>query len=385
MRVFVGLLVAGCVLGGLYTHTRAQPVPSHILERLDTSKRLLQPGDQLEINIFTLPEMEKKYQIRADGTFYHPFAGDVPAAGKTLQQLEETLRLRFKKELRKPAFRVGVTALAESEAAVLGEVRQQGKFKFAPGTSVMDLLAQAGGLGDKADRDGAVILRGGKQIALDMGPSGQSELARMMVQAGDILYVNRGKRVGVSGEVQDKGVYAVSSKSRNSVEDAVKAAGGAKETAALGRVQIIRPSLAKPIEVDLLNPQTASKIVLEDGDMVLVPARRAILLGAVSKPGNLPLVGSETLVDVLGQAGLAQAELEAVVVVRAADVLAGNDKKEVYNLQSSFAQGQAMVNVPIHDGDLVFVPSKEQFQGGLLGNGFQLMNILFMARSLLAI
>lgn len=370
------------VLSVLWGCASAQPLPAP--EVLNAGSRLLQPGDQLEINIFTLPDLERKYQIRADGTFYHPFAGEVAAAGKTLPQLEETLRLRFKRELRKPAFRLGLTTMAESEAAVLGEVRQQGKFKFQPGTTVMDLLALAGGLGDKADRDGAVILRGGKQIPLDLSPGGQAQVARFAVQAGDILYVNRGKRVGVSGEVQEKGVYAIGSKSLSSVEDAIKSAGGAKETAALNRVQIIRPSLSKPLEVDLLT-SGSQRPVLEDGDMVVVPPRRAILLGAVTKPGNLPLTGSETLVDVLGQAGLAQAQIESVVVVRSADVLAGNDKKEIYDVQKAMAEGQSVINVPIHDGDLVFVPTKEQTQGGLLGNGSNLMNILWMARSLFAI
>lgn len=119
--------------------------------------------------------------------------------------------------------------------------------------------------------------------------------------------------------------------------------------------------------------------------MLVVPARRAIVLGAVSKPGNLPLTGSETLVDVLGQAGLAQAQIEAVVVVRSVDVQAGNDKKEIYDIQKAFSEGQSVVNVPIFDGDLVFVPTKEQTQGGLLGNGSNIMNILWMARSLFAI
>lgn len=353
--------------------------------RFEASKRPLRSGDQLEINIFTLPDLEKKYQIRADGTIYHPFAGEIRAAGLTLAQLEQTLKERLRKQLRKPQFRVALAALTESEASVLGEVRNQGKFKFFPGATVMDLLAQAGGLSDKADRDSAVLLREGKPKPLNLGVSGQAELSRLFVQNGDILYVNRGKRVGVSGEVQEKGVYAVSTKSLNSVEDAVKAAGGAKETAALSRVQIIRPSLPKPIEVNLLNPGESAKVVLEDGDMVVVPPRRALVLGAVAKPGTVPLSGGETLVDVVALAGLSQAQINNVVVVRSADVQTNSDKKEVYNLESSFGQGNTMVNVPIYDGDLVYVPSKDA-NGGLLSNGGQgLVNLLFMARSLFSI
>ncbi len=346
--------------------------------------RILQPGDQLEINIFTLPEVEKKYQIRADGTFFHPFAGEVAASGKTLAQLEGLLRQRFTKELKKPAFRIGVTTMAETDCAVLGEVRNQGKFKIAPGSSVMDLLAQAGGVTEKADLDGAVILRAGKSLPIDLGPKGQAELSRLAVQKGDIVYVNRGKRVGVSGEVQSKGIYVVSSKSINPVEEAVKAAGGATEAGALNRVQIIRPSLSQPIEVNLLDPAVASKIPLEDGDTVMLPARRVVVLGAVTKPGALNLVGKESLVDVVSTAGLSKAKLDAVVVIRSKDVLAGSDKKEIYNLDSSFKEGNAMVTVPVQDGDVVYVPTLEE-GAGLMSSASGLMTILYMARSLFAV
>ena len=371
------LLFSWTLLGPAWS----QPVTGKSGDNMD---HVLQPGDQLEINILTLPEMEKKYAVRADGTFFHPYAGEVVAKGKTLRDIEALLKQRFRKELRNPSFRVGVSTLADTEAAVLGEVKTQGKFKFAPGTSVMELLAQAGGITEKADSDGAILLRGGQEIPLDLGPGGQGKLARLLVQKGDIVYVNRGLRVGVSGEVQLKGIYSVSSKSSNPVEDAVKAAGGATEAGALNRVQIIRPRLTQAMEVDLMNPVEAGKIKLEDGDTVMLPARRAVILGAVNKPGAVNLTGKENLMNIVSEAGLAKGKLDAVVVVRAKDVLAGTDKKEIYDLQSSFAEGATVVSVPIMDGDVVYVPSQEESQG-IMSNASGLMTILYMARSIFAL
>jgi len=365
----------------------AQPTSGagYIDPRYDPSQRRLQAGDTLEINVFSLPELEKRYQIRADGTFFHPFAGQVVASGKTLTQLEQDLKQKLSRQLKKPHFRLGLSSMGESEAAVLGEVRNQGKFKFVPGSSVMDLLAQAGGVSDKADLDGAVILRSGKSLTLDLSPAHQAELSRMEVQAGDILYVNRGRRIGVSGEVQTNGVYALSSKSLHPLEDSIKSAGGAKETAALHRVQIIRPSLPKPLEVNLLKPDELAKVSLEDGDMVVVPARKAVVLGAVTKAGAIPLNGNESLVDILSQAGLNSASIDSVVVIRSDNVrTASTEQKEVYNLQDGLGQSQPLVNVPIHDGDLVYVPTKD-LSGGVFGPaGQSMMSVLLMARSLFA-
>lgn len=356
-----------------------------IPEGFDSQSRPLQPGDRLEINIFSLPDLERQYQIRADGTFYHPNAGEILASGKTLKQVSAILTQRFKKQLRNPEFRIGIVQMAEAEATVLGQVHTQGKFKFGPGTSVIDMLAMAGGLSDKADRDSAVLMRAGKEIPLNLNPSGQADMARMMVRSGDTIFINSGKRVSVNGEVQAKGQYTIGSKSANSVEEAIKAAGGMTETAALNRIMVRRGSLGDtPILVNYLNPQDVAKVALEDGDVIIVPARSVVVLGAVNKQGALPLNGKETLMDVVSQAGVGQARLDSVVVVRCEDVMAGNDKKEVYNLEKFFSEGSregGAINVPIHDGDMVFLPQKEASTGGMFGGG-GLLSLLVMARSL---
>ena len=77
-------------------------------------------------------------------------------------------------------------------------------------------------------------------------------------------------------------------------------------------------------------------------------------------------------------------QLDAVVVVRAKDVAAGTDKKEIYDLQSSFSEGTTIVSVPVFDGDVVYVPTQEEGQG-MLSNASGLMSILFMARSIFAL
>jgi polysaccharide export outer membrane protein len=383
------------ILGSLGLTAQAEPPATAgttgstltIPEGFDSQSRPLQPGDRLEINIFSLPDLERQYQIRADGTFYHTYAGEVQASGKTLKQVNAILTQRFKKQLRSPEFRIGVVQMAEAEATVTGEVHNTGKFKFGPGTSVIDLIAMAGGLSDKADRDSAVLHRAGKEIPLNLNPSGQAEMARMMVRSGDIIFINRGKRVNMFGEVQTKGQYTIGSKSANPIEEAIKAAGGMTDSAALNRIMVRRASLGdNPILVNYLNPQDVAKIALEDGDTITVPARSVVVLGAVNRQGALPLTGKETLMDVVSQAGVGQARLDSVVVVRCEDVMAGNDKKEVYNLEKFFTEGSregAAINIPIHDGDMVFLPQKEASTGGLFGGG-NLLSLLVMARSLFA-
>lgn len=380
-RVSLSLIL---VLSLIPVANAAPEGPSPVPSRVDATTRRLHAGDQLEIHIATLPEIEKKYTIRADGTFFHPFAGEVPAAGKTLTELQALLRQRFSRQLRNPSFRIGLTSTADAEVAVLGEVKVQGKVRFTEGASVMEVLAQAGGLTEKADPDTAVLWRSGRGIKVNLSPSAQGDLSKMLVENGDILYINKGRRVGVSGEVQQKGVYAIGSEVTNPVAEAIKNAGGALETAALNRVQIIRATLPQPLLVNLLDA-SKERLVLEDGDMVLVPPRRAAILGAVAKQGAVSLTGKETILDVISQVGVNQGRLDQVVVIRAADVASGTDKKEVLNLSGSLSEGEKpVVNTPIFDGDVVYVPPKDANQG-LFNSPNGLMNLLLIGRSLFGV
>jgi polysaccharide biosynthesis/export protein len=296
--------------------------------RINTSKHVIQAGDQIELHIFNLPDLQKVYTVRADGRFFHPLAGDVAAAGRTIDVLESQLKKILNKELREPRFKVGIHSVANGEVAVVGEVERQGKYTVPQGTSLLDLLAQAGGLTTKADVDAAMILRQGKQLPVSLAPKNQAQLAEVILQNGDIFFVSAGRRVSVVGEVKQAGIYAISSKSGNEIGDAIKAAGGTRETAALTRVLVVRPSLSQPIVVDLLGAAAGQQSLptLEDGDTVVINPKQAVVLGAFTKPGAYPLTGNETLIDIISGAGAAStAKLDSIVVVRSNDVQKGTE------------------------------------------------------------
>ncbi len=344
---------------------------------------ILQVGDKLEVHVVALPELEKAYSIRVDGYFFHPVIGEVQAAGRSLDDLRNEIGQRLAKELRNPSFRIGLINYAQDTVSVLGEVGSQGKHTIRKGASLIELLAQVGGFSAKADRQTATVLRKGEHLEVSLLPSA----APFVMESGDILYVHSGMQVSISGAVLNPGTYAVSRSSATPVLDLLKAAGGAKTTAALHRVKLRRLSNSKPQLVDLMSAQDGElqQLALEDGDYLIVPARQAMLMGGVAGQGAIDLEGGETLVGLLSQAKLSEkAKLDEVVVIRADDVREGRDKKEIYNLEDFFrdsdSEGES-VQVAINDGDLVYVPVRADRQGGLFG-GNNLFNLIWLARGL---
>lgn len=206
-----------------------------------------------------------------------------------------------------------------------------------------------GGPTSKADLQDARLLRGGQKILINLSPESVLALSRVKVRRGDVLHVPRALRIGVVGEVRVRGMYAVSRRSKDPLGKLLEWA-EATPTAALHRLEILRPSLPGPLIVDA---RDRARIRLEDGDILLVPMLGYSVLGSVDKPGKFPLSGGETLGAVVSAAGSSHGRLNEVVVIRAADVASGGQKGEVYDLRDESKAG-----VKIYDGDVVFVPGE---------------------------
>lgn len=368
----------------------------------------LRPGDALEIHLFALPETPTVYTVRADGAFFHPVIGDVIANGRTVTEVETDLKARFARELRNPSFRIGIYNLAPIQVTVIGEATRPGRVDISPGSTILDVMAAAGGVSQKGDDDSVIVIRGEEQMPVELDPPPAGEKAFAM-KAGDIVYVYPGKTVNVTGEVQTPGVYAAG------VEDTplsmLMKAGGGKPSSALGRVLLKRPSLEDPVVLDLRPglgkelPEVAK--VLQEGDILQVDVQQAVVLA----PGSakmVPLDGDESLIDVLALNGVnEQANLSEIAVIRG-DVIraarlnqaasdAANEERlekiepEVYDVEKYFREGELTAHVPVRDGDLVFVPERGASfwemlgfggggRGGRGGNG--LLGTIFMFRGL---
>lgn len=384
---------------------QAQPAPSSALpaasspaglagylnnpEALKTYK--LRPGDSVTIRLQALPDVPQVYTVRADGSFYHPVIGEVTASGLTLAELRKELKRRFTSQLINPTFKLGLYSLAPMQVTALGEVSRKGPAQVPAGATILDVLAAVGGVTPQADPNRAYVIRGSKQIKVSLNPPPPGQKAFAM-QDGDIFYVYPGKSVSVTGEVQSPGIYAAGE--NDTPRTMLAKAGGAKPDAALRRVKLVRASLDKPLILDL-RPDTKTPLPkaarhLQQGDTLMVDVQQAAVLGAGGAK-MVPLKGGDTLIEVLASKGISEdADLSQVAVIRASAVrearkvgphpsaatkakLMKELKPQVYDVGKYFNQGEVTAAVPIHDGDMIFVPQK--------GKGF--FDSLFGGRSFL--
>ncbi len=124
--------------------------------------------DVLTIVYWKDKDMTSDAQVRPDGRIALPLLNDVHAAGLTPEQLREKLTEESKKYMEDPNITVVVRQINSRKVFITGEVSKPGPYPLTSQTSVMQLLAMAGGLREYANSKKIVIMRteNGKQISL---------------------------------------------------------------------------------------------------------------------------------------------------------------------------------------------------------------------------
>ena len=97
--------------------------------------------------------------VRPDGRISLPLLNDVQAAGFTPMQLRDTLTTSLATYVATPSVSVIVREVHSFKVTVLGEVKTPGRYELKSRSTVLDVLAMAGGPTDYAERERMVVLR----------------------------------------------------------------------------------------------------------------------------------------------------------------------------------------------------------------------------------
>jgi polysaccharide export outer membrane protein len=115
--------------------------------------------DVLSIIFWRDKDMTTDVVVRPDGKITLPLLNDVVAAGLTPDQLRDRLTEDSKRFIEDPTVSVVVKAINSRKVFITGEVVKPGPYALIGPTTVVQLIAMAGGLKDFADGDNILILR----------------------------------------------------------------------------------------------------------------------------------------------------------------------------------------------------------------------------------
>lgn len=115
--------------------------------------------DELMISVWHEPELSQAVVVRPDGMITLPLVGDVKVAGMTTDEMQAILTEKLKALVNDPQVTVSVKAVKSQRVFLMGAVGKQGVYPISGGLTVLQLIAQGGGLGIFAKVRSIYILR----------------------------------------------------------------------------------------------------------------------------------------------------------------------------------------------------------------------------------
>jgi polysaccharide export outer membrane protein len=147
-------IIASLVLGACSPMAGLDPLPASA-----STQYLLDAGDELRVTAYGLDGFSSTYVISDMGTVSLPLIGDVPASGKTADQVQQAIarQLTEKRIVNAPIVNVQVNEYRHF--FIVGEIKKPGEYPFRPGTSVLNAISMAGGYTFRAQTKKVAITR----------------------------------------------------------------------------------------------------------------------------------------------------------------------------------------------------------------------------------
>ncbi len=169
---------------------RAAP-PADAFASQTTNAYRVGPQDVLDISVFGVPDLSGTVIVAANGSIQLPLIGETPAAGKTVRELQEDLASRLGAEyLQNPQVTVLVKEYNSRTVILTGEINNPGVYPLKGKTSLLQLVAKAGGFGEGSDSTVLVLRKsGGKRRAarFDISAIEKGRAADPILQGGDTV------------------------------------------------------------------------------------------------------------------------------------------------------------------------------------------------------
>ena len=257
------------------------------------------PDDLLEITLFNIPEAQSierqitprmlAVRVSQQGHISLPLLGEIVVKGLTISAVEQKMREAYDKYIYNP--QVGVLVKEyKQRVSVMGAVQKPGVFELTGPKTVIEVLALAGGVAEKAGSQVHVyrqVEKGREAHVIDLAVLANSvglinaENAAMInlpVEPGDMINVPEAGMFFVDGAVHKPGSYALGR--RYSLSQALATAGGVNVELYSSDVSILRrraPGDMQTIALnlnDVINGNVADPQIQPD-DVIVVPTSTA--------------------------------------------------------------------------------------------------------------
>ena len=120
---------------------------------------LLAPGDTIEINVLTAPELSRTVTVAPDGRVRIPYSGPIAATGRTVDELRIAFTKALSYELQDPDVEVIASGYASQRIFIGGEVAAPSMYDLPGQIGPLQAIVMAGGFTNEARKKEVLLLR----------------------------------------------------------------------------------------------------------------------------------------------------------------------------------------------------------------------------------
>lgn len=273
--------------------------------------------DVLEISVREHDDLKTVAPVTSDGSISFPYIGSVRVKGMSLSEVEQEISKKLADGyIKYPVVSVKLSSSKSLKFFVYGEVSSPGRYVLEDDMTVLKAISTAGGIMPDGLYGGITLRRKQKEkqeymeipITLNRGKGGGHN-GDMLIQAEDILVVERNKHFFVAGEILKPGKYTL--EDGMTVLKAISEAGGITPDGIFGDVKLIRNHKDEQesviINVDIKDTKDGgvnSDMLIQADDKIVVERNKIFYVyGEVLKPGKFTLEDNMTVLKAISLAG----------------------------------------------------------------------------------
>lgn len=186
------LLAALALVAGAGAGCSTTPKPPPRLQAYETYR--VGAPDTLSVSILPDPRIERDVIVRPDGMITVDLVGDVPAGGRTVEEIAQDVEKRIARFKRGASVTIAVRSASSTSVTILGEVRGNRSFPLLKETRVSGAIGMAGGTNPFASLGKVRVIRtgGGETVVYNVNLKAiqKGDLSTdILLAEGDIVYV----------------------------------------------------------------------------------------------------------------------------------------------------------------------------------------------------
>jgi polysaccharide export outer membrane protein len=261
--LLLSLLLSGCAEEQFKSNTELKEFQAHSKELAAKTEKqqmfnsiltappeeteyLLGPGDLLTVTVFETEDLNAEARVSSRGYVSLPILDRVNVLGLTVAEAEEKIEtLLREKYLQNPHVAVFVKERISNQITLAGSFNKPGTYDYVSGRRLLDIIAVAEGLTDKAAslayltrEDPKSKKRQNYIIDLNALIKDGDMNYNVAISSGDVIFIPEAGQCFVDGAVRHPGIYPV--RGDITITEAIVLAGGLTGYADDDKIKLIR-------------------------------------------------------------------------------------------------------------------------------------------------